>query len=70
MSVEYFFHNIKEQTSDNYDNYGEPSRATGQQLNKHKVHVLGMQKWPKINEKIGQSGIFLGVGVGENKDGI
>lgn len=48
VSVQYFFHNIEKQTSDNYDDYGKPSRATGEQLDKYEVHVLGVQKWPGI----------------------
>lgn len=47
MSVQHFLHNIKKQTSNYYEDYGKPSRTTWQQLNKYKVHVLGMQKWPE-----------------------
>lgn len=46
VSVKHFLHNIKEQTSNNHEEYGKPHWSTWQELNKYKVHILGAQKWP------------------------
>lgn len=47
LSVKYLLYDIKKETCDNLKNYGKPSRATWQELNKYKVHILGAQIWPE-----------------------
>lgn len=46
VSVEHFLDDIGEQAGDDDDDDGEPGRATGQQLDKHKIHVLRVEEWP------------------------
>lgn len=51
MPVQHFLDDIRKQAGDDDDEDGEPGRATGQQLNKDKIHVLRVEKWPIKKEK-------------------
>lgn len=46
MSVEDLLNHIRKEASYDNDDDGKPGRATGQQLHKDEVHVLGVEEWP------------------------
>lgn len=46
MSVENFFHDIRKEAGNDNNNDGEPGGTTGQELDKDKVHVLGVEEGP------------------------
>lgn len=51
MSVKDLLDHIGKQAGDDDDDDGEPGRAAGQQLNEHKVHVLGVKEGPAGGEQ-------------------
>lgn len=46
VPVKHFLDDVGEQAGDDDDDDGEPGRATGQQLDKDKIHVLRVEEWP------------------------
>lgn len=46
VPVKHFLDDVGEQAGGDDDDDGEPGRATGQQLDKDKIHVLRVEEWP------------------------
>lgn len=46
MSVHDLLNDVRKEAGDDDDNDGEPGRTAGKQLDKDKVHVLGVQEGP------------------------
>lgn len=59
VSVENLLHHIRKEAGDDDDDDGEPGRTAGQQLDEHKVHVLGVEEGPGGRQEVNRGYIML-----------